>query len=223
MKRLPPIEYLKERLDYNPKTGLFHWKTKSTNPNSRINIGDIAGSKTGHGYIVIFIDGVGYLAHRLAWYMHYGEDPIGKVIDHRFGNTDDNRIEVLRIKDFRENSQNQKRHREGRKVGASYQKDSRKWISHIDFNGKQVHLGTFNTAHKAMKHYLLNCENLRQGKPLLIIRSHKGLQGTSYCKTKKKWKAQLQSNKMKINLGYFDTEQEAHEAYLSKKKELSKP
>jgi hypothetical protein len=47
-----------------------------------------------------------------------------------------------------------------------------------------------------------NCENRRS----------KG-----YHKIGKKWRAQIKVNKKKHHLGYFDTEQEAHAAYLDAK------
>lgn len=42
--------------------------------------------------------------------------------------------------------------------------------------------------------------------------------GVHFCKTSEKWKAQIQSSKQKKCLGYFDTEDDAYNAYLSAKK-----
>jgi hypothetical protein len=40
------------------------------------------------------------------------------------------------------------------------------------------------------------------------------LAGTSFRKTRRKWLAHIQVNKKLIHLGYFDTEIEAHQAYI---------
>jgi hypothetical protein len=42
--------------------------------------------------------------------------------------------------------------------------------------------------------------------------------GVTYCKRDKKWLAQIQINKKKIRIGYFNTELEAHESYLEYKR-----
>lgn len=44
------------------------------------------------------------------------------------------------------------------------------------------------------------------------------LLGTTWCKTNKKWKAQITVNRTNRHLGLFKTEQEAHVAYLKAKK-----
>ena len=44
--------------------------------------------------------------------------------------------------------------------------------------------------------------------------------GTSFHKATGKYSAQITLNKKKIHIGLFDTEQEGHQAYLEKKKEL---
>lgn len=52
-----------------------------------------------------------------------------------------------------------------------------------------------------------NCQNR------LIHRNGK-LVGSWFDKTKNKWQATIRINKKQINLGYYTTQQEAHEAYL---------
>ena len=44
--------------------------------------------------------------------------------------------------------------------------------------------------------------------------------GCSFHKAKGKYQAQITLNKKKIHIGYYDTEQDGHQAYLEKKKEL---
>ena len=62
---------LKQRLHYNPDTGIFTWRApekRGHNPE-----GWIAGSHCGKGYLVIGVDKKVYKAHRLAWLYMTGE------------------------------------------------------------------------------------------------------------------------------------------------------
>ena len=99
------IGRLKELLEYDAETGEFVWITKSSKYTHRIKIGDSAGCwNKGHGYLGIWIDGQYYLAHRLAWFYHYGIFP-EKVINHRNQDKTDNRIDNLEDVAQRTNTQ----------------------------------------------------------------------------------------------------------------------
>lgn len=74
----------------------------------------------------------------------------GLVVDHINGNGLDNRLSNLRIVTRRENTHNQKRHREkGKIVGACWDKSKKRWVSCIRINGKQKFLGRFKTEKEA--------------------------------------------------------------------------
>lgn len=81
---LPPLDYLKERLEYNPDTGVFTWKRKSGEGrdikiwNTRF-AGTKAGYVRGDGYLAIRIDGQHYAGHRIAWFLMTGEDPTVEI------------------------------------------------------------------------------------------------------------------------------------------------
>jgi len=50
--------------------------------------------------------------------------------------------------------------------------------------------------------------------------SSSGYKGVSWKKSKNKWNAQIQSNGVKKNLGYFDTAEDAHAAYCKASQQL---
>jgi len=84
-------EDLLEVLDYNPETGVFHWKTAM---GSRALAGDVAGTFC-EGYWVIRIYGRGYSAARLAWFYMTGDWPVNQI-DHIDREKLNNRFENLR-------------------------------------------------------------------------------------------------------------------------------
>lgn len=72
------LDRLKEVLAYDAKTGVFIWKVRPAK-NSRLQIGDEAGSLKASGYRYISIDGRAYLAGQLAWLYMTGEFARGRV------------------------------------------------------------------------------------------------------------------------------------------------
>lgn len=93
---------LKEVLDYNPDTGIFIWKVKTSH---RIEIGDIAGTRSRRGYLTIGINGKRYLAHRLAFLFMTGYFPKA-MVDHRNTNVIDNSWDNIREADRAQNNYN---------------------------------------------------------------------------------------------------------------------
>lgn len=88
---MPSREYLHSILEY--RDGLLYWKIR---PNSKRNIGDVAGSFTDGWYATIGINGKRFFQHRIIWYMVTGEINDDYDIDHINRNKQDNRIENLR-------------------------------------------------------------------------------------------------------------------------------
>lgn len=62
-------------------------------------------------------------------------------------------------------------------------------------------------------------ENL-QNQRVAQRRNKCGLLGVSFHKAREKWRAQIAINGKSQHLGYFDTPEEAHQAYVLKKREL---
>ena len=146
-KKEPPyIKKMKARLDYNPRTGQFVHLIKS---GSRTK-GQVAGSITDSGYIVIGVCGKNYRAHLLAWFYTYGEWP-SLDIDHINGNRADNRIKNLRVVTRKENSRNSslRSNNTSGQVGVSYMQRLGKWRAYITENGKQIGLGLYSSVELA--------------------------------------------------------------------------
>ncbi len=69
-------ERLLSVLDYQPNTGVFTWKVRSSN---RTQVGDRAGAVVGNGRRFVMIDGEKFQAHRLAWFYTHGRWPDGDI------------------------------------------------------------------------------------------------------------------------------------------------
>lgn len=68
-----------------------------------------AGGLVSGGYWAIFLNGKLETAHRLIYEHFNGEIPDGMNIDHINGNRKDNRIENLRLADYKTNARNRKK------------------------------------------------------------------------------------------------------------------
>lgn len=144
--------YLKSILSYDQTSGVFTWKFR---PNQRPQwnakmANQVAGSKTSHGYIKIYIDGVAFYAHRLAVIWMTGVEPVA-VVDHFDGNKANNAWSNLRVCTQQRNSVNRsvdKRSSTG-VTGVYFDKKSGRWWSRIVFEGKTINLGRFDSLAEA--------------------------------------------------------------------------
>lgn len=144
-------------LDYNPETGEFRWRfrrDRSAQWNSH-HSGNIAGSLDQRKYVRIGIGARSFKAHRLAWLYVHGEWPRGEI-DHINGVCSDNKIENLRECSHGENHQNRSKHAGNKAgfMGVFRSSTSDKWCAQISVNGKQRHLGVFDTPRLAHEAYL---------------------------------------------------------------------
>jgi hypothetical protein len=150
-------EELKEKLSYEPETGIFTWITK---PAPCIKKGSIAGCINSDGYIVIRIASINYYAHRLAWLFMVGYFS-KEQIDHKDGVPYNNAFSNLREATRFENSRNRKlsaRNTSGY-TGVCWSKNENKWIAFAHKNKSRLHLGYFEhkeDAIKERKKYALN-------------------------------------------------------------------
>ena len=142
------IDVLRKTFSYDPNTGIFTWKISTGN---RIRVGDKAGCVDYSGYVNIALHGKIHKGHRLAWMIHYGENP--RIIDHVNGDKSDNRIVNLRTASPLQNSQNRKGFGKVPYKGvclSSYSRDieigNSMYRTSISLNGKRKHIGNFPSA-----------------------------------------------------------------------------
>lgn len=144
---------LDEVLKYNAETGDLIWLIR---PRHDIPVGSVAGTLDSRGYIQICYKGRFYRAHRIAWYLQTGLWP-EQEIDHKNGVRNDNRWCNLRLCTSSENKHNiggARINSSSGVLGAAWDKQTGKYLSSIQINGKRVHLGRFNTAEEAGRAYL---------------------------------------------------------------------
>jgi hypothetical protein len=108
------------------------------------------------------IDGKRYLAHRLAWLYTHGAWP-HKLLDHRNRVTGDNRIDNLREATGSQNKANQLTNTNNTSgfKGVYWSKQNAKWQAGIRHQGKQKHLGCFNTKEDAHTAYCTAATQLK--------------------------------------------------------------
>ena len=146
---LPIPSAVKNWLNYDSITGSLTWRRS---PSSQIELGSEAGcfNKT-IGYRVICFSNRNFYAHRIAWYLHYDQDPGELEIDHKNGNRVDNRIENLRSatdQEQRFNSKLNSNNTSGVK-GVYWDNKTCKWRAEIKYNRKKIHVGRFDTLEQA--------------------------------------------------------------------------
>ena len=140
-KPLPPLEELRERLDYNPDTGVITWK-KSGNG---VKFGQEAGS-INRGYRRMLFNQEGWQVNRIAYYMYHSLDPLEKQVDHKNNDKLDNRIKNLRLADISQNKKNSRIYKNNSSgvTGVYWSQANQKWTAKIARTKGQVgHLGYF--------------------------------------------------------------------------------
>lgn len=145
---------IKNYIKYLPETGQLIWIKK---PNNSIVLYTFIGTTRKDGYISICFKKRKYFAHRVAWYLYYGEWPKGQI-DHINGIRNDNKISNLRDVTQSQNQLNQKRHREKTVRYYYFIKKSNKYRVQKYINGKLKHYGIFDTEKEAIDFIVFNIE-----------------------------------------------------------------
>lgn len=146
---------IREYLGYEPTTGAFWWK-QSPAPN--MPAGSPAGCWNRRGYLKIKVLGRAFFAQQLAWFLMTGV--WAEQVDHRDGDTRNNRSCNLREATHGQNVQNQGPRR-GRQFKGAYpvRRDGRvtSWKALITTGPRtaplQIYLGTHPTEEAAARAY----------------------------------------------------------------------
>jgi hypothetical protein len=157
-KEYPTQEQIKKVLDYDQITGVFTWKkrpiemfkqgigqTRAYNTFNSRYAGKKAGKYDENGYlsIVVYPIKTRCLAHRLAWILIHGYDPI--EVDHKNRNNSYNPIDNLRETTHMDNLKNfgLRHDSESGVNGVTFHKRYKAWRARIKVNYKSIHLGMF--------------------------------------------------------------------------------
>ena len=134
-------ERLKELLDYDPESGLFIWKVRTS---THVKPGDHTSACSSHGYRVIGINRRLYFAHRLAWMYVYGEWPVTQI-NHIDRNRANNALANLRLATSAENLQNSSRRSDNTSgcKGVHWWSLRGVWTAYINVGGKRTSLGHY--------------------------------------------------------------------------------
>jgi hypothetical protein len=174
-KPIPPADYLRQLLELDAATGVLRWRERTPEmfPSgsrcapevicktwNKLHAGKVAGySHSRYGHLQVKLPVGKFLAHRLVWIMHFGDQP-PEVIDHIDGDGSNNRPTNLRAASYAQNMANRKKQRS---QASSKFKGVRLapygWVSRIGHKNERIHIGVFSTEEEAAKAY--DCEARR--------------------------------------------------------------
>src|SRR3990167_136367 len=209
MKTKITREKILERFNYIPDFGVLTYK-KLPHQQGGVKLGSVDGS-VNNGRFIISIYGKTYPISNIIWFLEKGFWPYGVTYNdkNKFNNVISN-LKELKYRDC-----------PNRKIckylkGVSYNIKCSKFRADCSHNGVNVYIGLFKTEQEAHDAYLKVVENIKKGNKNLEIslKKFKYLKGVNKLKHTSKWKAGICIKGKRIHLGMFDTEQEAHEAYL---------
>jgi hypothetical protein len=183
-KSTPLPDCLKDQCVYDPVTGLIDQPDKKKTGRPSLN-------NNGYAVVNITVDGTPkrFLAHRVAWFLHYGTDPGVMQVDHINGNRADNRIENLRLVSHAENCHNQAVSTSRKKTGLPlgvYLAANGGFRASITVDGREQYLGVFDTPDQASNAYVSAKLALQSGavasrfKPVAIVTGKRKRSGYSY-------------------------------------------
>lgn len=142
------VEFVRERFNYYPSTGVLTWRT---NVRSDL-VGKAAGTLQGKGYLSVVINNEHrILVHRLIWIHFYGREP-KETIDHVNRIKTDNRIANLREASWSQQIMNQgmrSNNTSGFK-GVIWDRDRNRYAAQLMLNGRNKYLGRFERIEDAI-------------------------------------------------------------------------
>lgn len=148
---------IRDRLDYAPETGTLTWREPKREWFATLNAftswrtrwgGKESGKIRRDGYraVRLTVDGNGmsFLAHRVAWFITYGEWPRGQI-DHMNGDRADNRLCNLRAVSQHENLLNMKCPADSKTgvPGVTWSKHAKRWLVRVNIDKRTKNLGYY--------------------------------------------------------------------------------
>lgn len=153
-RSLPSVEYLRQRLSYDPGTGDLTWNEIEGDAafNSQWAGKPALNGISCYGYKTGAVAGTPLKAHRVAWAITYGiwteHD-----IDHINGIRGDNRICNLREATKAQNAMNRSLARGKSQYKGVYSSGYGGWCANVQKDGRRHYLGTFSTEVEAANAY----------------------------------------------------------------------
>ena len=145
----PIEETLPLALRYDPATGKLYWRDDwypASRPRAEAGYND-------RGYVYLHHRGRNLLAHRVAWFLHYGEWPPQEV-DHIDGDSTNNRIENLRLADRRQNSFNRPKYKCNKSgYKGVFRRNNGRYQSRVGYDGELIVVGSFACPIEAARAY----------------------------------------------------------------------
>lgn len=166
-KPLPPRELLVRCLNYDPNTGLFKWRERTPDTFEPTETRSVvwvcknwnalyAGTpafttKQKNGYVSGVVNRRRVYAHRIAWMMMNGEDPID--VDHINGDRSDNRWCNLRSVCTVGNGRNMRLQRRNQSgcPGVQWDEARQRWAVRITVYRAVINLGRFSNLEDAIR------------------------------------------------------------------------
>jgi len=150
-------DYLKERLTYDPLTGLFTWRTqvsRSKSWNSKYAgraAGNVSVRTSGYAPLQIRIDYKLFYASRLAWLYMLGCWPSGEI-DHINHDASDTRWVNLREVSRADNMRNASKHKDNTSgyTGVGWFKRDGTWRVRLHYGAREIHGGYFSSLEDAV-------------------------------------------------------------------------
>ena len=164
-KTRPTREQITDHLRYVKKDGLLYWRKA---PGNRAKVGDLAGSVSPYGYIVVGLLGMKLFRGHIVWFLEKRQWPTLKL-DHKDTDRLNDRIANLRDVPQKWNNQNlrsaQKNNQSGL-LGAYWDQARHLWFSSIKVEGRTLALGRYPTAEAAHAAYLAAKRKFHEGSTL---------------------------------------------------------
>lgn len=179
----------------------------------------LKGSIDNYGYRVVSLSNNGnskqFKVHQLvaiAFLNHKPNGFKGLVVDHIDNNPLNNKLSNLQIISQRKNTSKDKKRGSSKYVGVSWDKNRKYWRVNIFYNNKNYKLGSFYLEEKAANVYQEALKQINEG-TFIPPKSYQE-RGYGFRKDRQKWQAYSFRSGKRIQIGTFNTEEEAKEAHL---------